>query len=148
MRIDIGTPPWEGLSNFHPYPFIFRDVHFASMEGFLQGLKFPIIAKQDRLSGMVGIKAKRLGQKKKWWLEQVLYWRGEPIDRHSEEYQLLITEAFYAMYSQNAEFRSLLAKTGQATLTHEIGRRDPFRTILTEQEFTGILTALRDKINS
>lgn len=35
---------------------------------------------------LVGKKAKFKGKKKRWWREQKLYWQGNVIDRHGNEY--------------------------------------------------------------
>jgi hypothetical protein len=140
---DIGEGVWEDLSNFTPRNFIFRDLEFASMEGLLQSLKFPLLSKQARLRTLSGIKAKRLGQKKKWYLDHTLYWLDSPISRHSNDYMLLVNEAFDAMYEQNQDYQSLLSKTKGLILIHSHGKSDPNHTILTELEFTNILERLR-----
>jgi hypothetical protein len=140
---DIGEGEWEELSNFTPRKFLFRNFEFASMEGLLQSLKFPLLSKQARLRTLSGIKAKRLGQKKKWYLDQMLYWIDMPISRHSSEYMLLVNEAFDAMYQQNPDYQILLSKTKGLRLIHSHGKSDPNHTILTELEFINILERLR-----
>lgn len=143
--IDIGSQTYPELSNLEPYVFIFRDVECGSMEGLLQALKFANPETQGRVVKLSGIKAKRKGQKKKWWLTKILYWNGEPILRHSEEYQQLITEAYHCLVTQNSMFRRELINTIGLSLTHSIGKSDPNFTILTEQEFIGQLIHLRNK---
>lgn len=142
---DIGEGEWEELSNFTPRPFTFKGYSFASMDGLLQSLKFPLPEKQARVRNMVGIQTKRMGKKKKWYLDQTLYWIDTPIDRHSDTYIQLIHDAFDALFEQNISFRDSLSKTEGYQLVHSKGHSNPQRTILTEQEFVGILERLRNK---
>ncbi len=142
---DIGTGEWGDLSNFTPRPFVFHGYTCSSMEGFLQSLKFPLLEKQSRVRAMSGVQAKRIGKKKKWYLDQTLYWIDKPIDRHSNEYISLVAAAFNSLYQQDANYRYRLRKTRGLNLTHAIGKSDPRKTILTEQEFIQILTYLREK---
>jgi predicted NAD-dependent protein-ADP-ribosyltransferase YbiA (DUF1768 family) len=142
--VDIGEKPWEFLSNFMAYFFVFRGFEISCMEGLIQALKFPLLDKQCRVMTLVGIKAKRKGQKKKWYLDHILYWQGQPIDRFSKEYIDLIEEAFVCMFEQNDKFRQALLATGTKKLIHSHGKSDPRYTVLTEDEFVSILTRLRD----
>jgi len=73
------------------------------------------------------------GKNKNWYVSQTLWWNGQPINRHSEEYQDLLDSA-YAALSQNTSFRkALLSTTG--ILTHSIGKSDESVTVLTKSEF-------------
>lgn len=148
MIADIGEDQWEDLSNFTPRLFVFRGYRFASMEGFLQSLKFPLLEKQARVRGMVGIQAKRIGKKKKWYLDQTLYWLETPIDRHGDTYVELVCQAFDALFEQDESFRHSLSRTKGFTLIHSRGHSDPRRTVLTEQEFVSNLERLRKKIGN
>lgn len=144
QAVDVGESPWEFLSNFTAYAFIFRGFLCASMEGFLQSLKTPLIEKQISMHALVGIKAKRKGQKMKWYLrDHELFWQGVAMDRFSPEYIAFIEEAFVALYEQNETFRQALLATGERPLIHSHGKADPKYTILTEEEFVSILTRLR-----
>lgn len=143
--IDISSTnkyPAGFLSNFTPYTFTFRGIEFTSMESLLQGLKFEGVETQNSVFQRVGVKAKLRGKKRKWYLDQTLYWQGTPIKRDSAEYQSLVKEAFEAL-AQNTDFQKALLATGDKTLYHTIGKTDPTRTILTEEEFCEILTKVR-----
>ncbi|HGW1490568.1 TPA: hypothetical protein ACNPUU_002786 [Escherichia coli] len=146
--IDVGLEPYERLSNFHPYHFLFRGVECGSMEGLLQSLKFPLPEKQMKVAKLVGLKAKRVGKKKKWFIDHKLYWQGEPICRFSEEYKLLLLEAFTALFEQSEQFRTELLKTGTEQLIHSVGKQSEKFTVLTEDEFVSILSELRDRVTS
>jgi len=148
--MDIGsgkTYPANALSNFTPHPFVFDGVECNSMEGFLQSLKFKNPEMQKYVCTLVGKQAKFKGKKKNWYVTQTLWWKGEEIDRHSSKYQRLLMGA-YTELANNPGFRKALLATGKSSLTHSIGKNDPHRTILTTQEFCGILVLLRDKIRS
>lgn len=137
------TYPSNALSNFSPHPFVIEDVECNSMEGFLQSLKFKSIEMQAHVCTLVGMKAKMKGKNKKWWKTQILYWKGKEINRHSQEYQNLLDNAYNAIY-KNSKFKKALEATNESNLTHSIGKSDANRTILTVSEFCGRLLKLRD----
>ena len=91
MDIGSGTGyPSSALSNFAPHSFVIDGVKCASMEGFLQSLKFSNPDMQKEVCKLVGKAAKFKGKKKKWYRTQTLYWQGKEIPRDSEEYQQLL----------------------------------------------------------
>lgn len=144
--MDIGSGmgyPAAALSNFAPHPFEIDGVQCNSMEGFLQSLKFSNPYMQAEICKMVGKRAKFKGKKKKWWKTQTLWWKGIQIKRNSEEYQRLLDRAFYHL-SRNEGFKKALISTGNANLTHSMGKNDPSKTVLTSQEFCSRLTKIRD----
>lgn len=147
--MDIGSGagyPAASLSNFAPHPFVFDGVQVNSMEGFLQSLKFSNPDIQAHVCTLVGKAAKFKGKKKKWYRDQTLYWKGQPIARRSEAYQALLENAYLAMLEQSDSFRRALKATGNATLTHSMGRSKENETVLTEKEFTNLLTYCRSLI--
>lgn len=135
--------PSCALSNFAPHPFEIDGVRCASMEGFLQSLKFEKPHIQENVCGLIGREAKRRGKYKSWHTTQTLWWKGVPYARKSAAYTALIKKAYKAMHTQSDSFRRALAATGDASLTHSIGGRKKAQTILTQSEFCGILTELR-----
>lgn len=146
--MDIGSGqsyPSAALSNFAPHPFIIDGVECASMEGFLQSLKFKNPEMQKYVCTLVGKAAKFKGKDKKWWKEQKLYWQGVEYERESDEYQLLLNRAYNALY-QNSGFQRALEASKPSILTHSIGKTDPSRTVLTQAEFCGRLMKLRSGI--
>lgn len=65
MNIGSGTVfPSANLSNFTPHPFIIDGVECASMEGFLQSLKYDNPEMQEYVCTLVGRQAKFKGKKK------------------------------------------------------------------------------------
>ncbi len=148
--MDIGSSngwPASALSNFAPHPFTIDGVECASMEGFLQSLKFKNPDMQIEVCKLVGKAAKFKGKKKKWWREQTLFWQGQVIKRDSQDYQELLTRAFDKLF-ENEGFQKALKATGNATFTHSMGKNDIHRTVLTEREFISQLNRLRKKITT
>lgn len=126
--------PTSALSNFSPYRFVVDGVECNSMEGFLQSLKYSGAEMQRYICTLVGKQAKSKGAKKNWKTTQTLWWKGCPIHRDSQEYQNLLDAAFTAL-------------SGNATLTHSIGRKKTCDTVLTVSEFCGRLNDLRYNLN-
>ena len=135
--------PSASLSNFSPHPFIFDGVEIASMEGFLQSLKFKNPEMQKYVCTLVGRAAKFKGKDKKWYREQILYWQGKEFKRDSKEYQILLNRAYNALYQQNEGFRKALEASKPGILTHSIGKTKENETVLTQSEFCGRLMKLR-----
>lgn len=147
--IDIyskGEYPANILSNFYPNKFIFDGIECASMEGFLQSLKVKNAKKQEQMCSLIGIEAKKIGKYRFIWkVTGSVYWRGKKYKRDSFEFRDLIKKAYDAMYKENGGFREALLATKGKELKHSIGKHNPRKTILTEEEFVGCLNALRNE---
>lgn len=149
--IDIyskGEYPANVLSNFSPNNFELDGVQCASMEGFLQSLKFLRKKKQQEICKLSGIEAKKAANKFvniSWKLTQTLRWQGKVYKRRSSEYTLLLTRAFDALSTNNA-FCKALAATNNEVLCHSIGKHNYKDTVLTEKEFIEQLYRLRRNI--
>lgn len=148
MDISSGSGyPAASLSNFTPHPFVIDGVECASMEGFLQSLKFKNPDMQIEICKLWGGHAKKRGAKKNkhWKKTQTLYWLGVEIKRDSDEYQALLDRAYNAL-SENTGFQKALLATQNATLTHAMGRNKINETVLTTREFCGRLTDIRARL--
>lgn len=148
LAVDISSReygPAAILSNFTENHFVFDGVECGGMEGFVQALKHEDVEKQKKICALWGVRAKRKG-KGNWKITQTVYWKGRQISRHSDEFQLLVRDAFRAMFEQCPKFREALAATGRKNLYHSMGKADPRDTILTEHEFCSILTDLRNEL--
>lgn len=147
--IDIyskGEYPSDVLSNFSPNSFIFDGVNCASMEGFLQSLKFRNPEKQVKICALAGKTAKDAGAHKFWWkVTGNLYWKGKKLKRESVEFDDLRLEAYKAL-AQNESFCQALKYSKNAVLTHSVGKHNKRKTILTEEEFIGYLEFLRRRL--
>ena len=135
------------LSNFQEYSFIFDGVECASMEGLLQSLKTKSIALQQEICQRSGIPAKNSFKKRwqnvRWKLTGILYWKGKPIRRRSDEYQYFLDRAYDALYT-NPSFVSALVRAEGRKLTHSVGEHSTHKTVLTEYEFLSRLEKYRD----
>ena len=144
--IDIyskGEYPSNVLSNFYPNEFTFDGVKCGSMEGFLQSLKYRNAKKQQKICTLSGKEAKKKGKYKFLWkLTGNIFWQGKKIKRTSNEYKLLIQNAYKAL-SQNQEYINAIKATDNKTLIHSIGSHDERKTILTEEEFINVLNYIR-----
>lgn len=137
--------PANSLSNFACHYFIFDGVQCASMEGFLQSLKHKSPAMQSSVCKLVGMMAKKKGANKPWKRTQTLHWQGVEYGRKSQEYQDLLDRAFDRL-ATNPKFQKALLATGNATLTHTIGKTKKPDTVLTEQEFCSRLMKIRKRL--
>ena len=139
-----GTDDSEGLlSNLATKPFVFRGRYTQTIEGVLQSLKVYDPIEQSQFWSMNGFTAKKAGRVINWYDSQILWWDAKPIDRHGEEYQMLLDELYGQCYAQNSSFRQALADTKQYEFQHTIGSIDKERTILTIDEFISRLEVLR-----
>lgn len=148
--MDIGSGsgyPSAALSNFAPHPFIFDGVECNSMEGLLQSFKFSNPEMQKEVCKLVGKQAKFKGKKKKWFKTQTLYWQGKEFKRDSDEYQRLLDRAYDAL-STNEGFKRALLATGNAILTHSIGKTKQSETVLTRAEFCSRLMTIRERLQN
>jgi len=136
------TYPACALSNFAAHPFEIDGIKCASMEGFLQSLKFKDPHIQKQICCLKGSEAKDAGLDQDWQSKQTLYWKNQPLDRHSQNYQLLIDRAYAEMASVKSFQQALLASKNHI-FTHIIGESDPYKTILTERELCDRLNSLR-----
>ena len=138
-----GLYPSNVLSNLCSNGFRLDGMVCGSMEGFLQSLKRKELDKQRQICSMRGGNARKMSVTS-WQTDQVIWWKGQAIDRQSEEYQRLIRRAYQAMFEQSERFRAALMQTRGITLVHTSGEPSPYKTILTPSEFCGILMDMRD----
>ena len=142
-----GSYPSNALSNFAAHEFVIDGVRCASMEGFLQSLKFANPEMQEHICTLIGFGAKKAGQDKDWKKHQILYWRGQKIPRRSQAYQDLLDRAYRELF-KNEGFRNALRAAGNATFTHSCGKRKEGETVLTIREFCHRLNWLRGMLPS
>lgn len=147
--MDVGSRnayPAGALSNFSAFSFSIDGIDCASMEGFLQSLKYENLNSQEATCKLVGFAAKKKGSSRTayWQQRQTLWWRGVAYPRKSKEYQILLNRAYNCLYIQNEKFRKTLSDAKSAIFTHSIGRSNEKETILTEREFCNRLQYLKD----
>ena len=135
--------PSNVLSNLCSNGFKFDGMLCGSMEGFLHSLKQKDINKQRQICSMKGKNAKKMTTNA-WQCDQIVWWKGNAIDRQSEDFIKLVRAAYQCMFEQSERFRMALMETRGMTLYHSRGESNPYKTILTEQEFCGVLAEIRD----
>ncbi len=138
-----GLYPSNVLSNLCSNGFRFDGMLCGSMEGFLQSLKYKDRDKQRQICSMKGGNARKRSVTS-WQTDQIVWWKGTPIDRQGADFRFLVKQAYQAMFEQSQRFRDALMQTRGMRLIHTIGESNPYKTILTAQEFCGILTEIRD----
>lgn len=138
-----GLYPSNVLSNLCSNRFVFDGIICGSMEGFLQSLKQKDPDKQRQICSMKGGNARKKSVTS-WQTKQILWWRGREINRQSDEFRLLVEDAYEDMFFQNERFRTALMQTRGMKLAHTTGEENPYKTILTPAEFCGILEQIRE----
>ena len=138
-----GLYPSNVLSNLCSNGFRFDGMVCGSMEGFLQSLKRKELDKQRQICSMRGGNARKMSVAS-WQTDQIVWWKGQAIDRQGEAYQQLIRRAYQAMFEQSERFRAALMQTRGITLVHTSGEPSSFKTILTPAEFCGLLMDMRE----
>lgn len=139
-----GQYPSNVLSNLCSNGFRFDGMVCGSMEGFLQSLKQQDLEKQRSICSMKGGNARKRSVTS-WQTDQIVWWKGRAINRQSEEFAILVREAYQAMFDQNERFRTALMQTRGMNLSHTDGEDNPYKTILTPKEFCGMLENLREQ---
>ena len=138
-----GLYPSSVLSNLCSNGFRFDGRVCGSMEGFLQSLKYQDVDKQRQICSMKGGNARKRSVTS-WQTDQIVWWKGCPVDRQGQEYQELLRRAYQAMFDQSQRFRDALMQTRGMNLVHTLGNDDAYRTILTAHELCAILTEMRE----
>lgn len=132
------------LSNLCNYEFELDGIFLASMEGFLQSIKFKDDAEAAPLRQMYGVKAFRAGQTgNAWKIGQILWWNGKGYLRSSKEYAMLLERAYNALIEHNDIFRTALRLSIPYELRHDFGKTDMSDSVLTRTEYIYNLYRLR-----
>lgn len=146
LNISAVSDDWRGvaLSNFVLSPFVLDGRLFASVEGFIQGIKFPEHdPRRERAFTLSAWDAKKLGGEAS--LDGV-YWQGERLPYGAERHHGLIEAAIRARILQSEGLRQALISTRGLTLVHETGAPDSPKTSLPTPVFCRIMNDLRDEL--
>ncbi|PWL60354.1 MAG: hypothetical protein DBY35_08580 [Bacteroidales bacterium] len=131
------------LSNFCNNDFCYDGVQCKCMAAFLQSLKYKDEKQQRDICFTFGDCVSKYSNAD-WQKDQIVWWKGLPMDRQSPEYLDFVNEAYQSMFLWCGRFRNALMETEGKQLLYDSGRKDPYKTILTDQEFCKILTDLRE----
>ena len=147
------------LSNLFPHKFTLKEwpeLHFESMEAFLRVLCCEndrnLIREIHTLYGTDAVRVKTALPD--WTIKQQLNWKGQIIDRESEEYKKLLEDAFDSLFDCSPLFRIALGRTffvdgddlKRKKLIHTMGKNNPKETLLTQSEFISLLNRERDRL--
>lgn len=138
-----GRHPEDILSNLCGNDFCYDGVQCGCMESFLQSLKYNDVNVQTRICLEKADYVKKYDAPD-WQQDQILWWKGQPLDRHSTQYTEFIYSAYESMYLWCGRFRDALMKTVGKQLLFDSGKFNPKETVLTDSEFCSVLTKLRD----
>lgn len=135
------------LSNFANRPFRIGGDMFASVEGFIQGIKFP-----QKLMEVDDLRYRAFastGNYAKSWAKLTLYryvwWNGGELEYGSDAHHQLIESAIRAKFEQNPDCMEALLSTSEFALTHDTGGPESPDTSLPAKLFCEILTKIRDE---
>lgn len=145
LNIGSKTDDWRArrLSNFSADPFVLDEIHFASVEGFIQGTKFPEDdPRRERAFQSIGKEAKRFGRGAE---RKFVWWQGQLISYGSLEHHRFIERAIRAKFKQSPETLRALLATKDMTLTHDLGHPESLNTSLPAKVFCDILTRIREE---
>ena len=132
------------LSNFANYPFVIEKQHCASVEGFIQAIKYPHgSVERWRTFLQSGKTAKEASLPSP---QSHIWWRGKQVAYGSEQHHALIERAIVQKCMQNEICMRALLNTDDLTLLHDTGARESPHTSLPASTFCDILTKLRTKL--
>ena len=147
INVSSTSTDWRGLalSNFGLSPFVFDGMLFASVEGFIQGIKFPEgDPRRNSAFASSGWDAKRLGDTAD---RSGAYWGGVCVPYGSPEHHRLIERAMRARIAQSPGLQEALRSTAGATLVHKVGTgAESSTTSLPASVFCRILTEIRAEL--
>lgn len=118
-------PRFAAISNLARTPFALDNEHYASIEGFWQGLKTTDPAQRRSIAKLAGAEAKERGNA--FGQPAEFDYGGAGIVAGSPEHWALMRRACEAKFTQNHDAHAALLATGERWLTHKV-RRDS-RTI-------------------
>jgi predicted NAD-dependent protein-ADP-ribosyltransferase YbiA (DUF1768 family) len=145
LNIESKSPDWRArrLSNFSADPFSLDNTSLASVEGFIQGIKFPENdERRKKAFSSSGKEAKKIGEGVQG---EFVWWQGEAISFRSREHFGLIEKAIRAKFDQNPEAESALLATKGLDLIHELEEPESPTTSLPKEVFIEILTRIREE---
>lgn len=147
LNVSGTSTDWRGiaLSNFLLSPFVLDDILFASVEGFIQGIKFPEGDPRRAVAFCSsGWEAKNLASQAD---RSAVYWAGAPIPYGSAEHHQIIGRAIRARIEQSIGLQKALMSTDGLTLIHDTGSEpESSTTSLPATVFCRIVTDLREEL--
>lgn len=146
LNVSSKSTDWraEALSNFPAFPFVLDGVTIASVEGFIQGTKFPPEHPTREIAFLsAGGYAKKLGAEAE---QKFVWWNEEVIPYGSTAHHKLIERAIRAKFEQNADAMDALLATAGMQITHDLGIPESPTTSLPAVVFCDILIMIREEV--
>lgn len=144
INIAYTSDDWRGiaLSNFSLSPFLLDDMLLASVEGFIQGIKFPEgHPARAQAFASTAWQAKDCGHGAH---KDVVHWHDRRIPFGSADHHRLVERALRAKFAQNQGLRHVLKTTQGLEILHQTGEgAEPALTSIPAAEFCRILTDIR-----
>jgi len=142
--------PYGMLDPSAPVRFEIDGVECASLDGFVESLKFSTVKEQKNITKRVGNDAKKNSAIKDFFphnktADRMLHWQGESFKRNSKTFDKLIARAFREM-AKNPRYQAALLLTQDVTFTHSKGKANKKDTVLTKKELIDNLTELRAEL--
>ena len=132
------------LSNFSNTPLFLGNEYFASVEGFIQGIKYHgDCTERWRAFMSVGIRAKKMSP---LVAQTFVWWQAKQIPYGGHDHAKLITKALNNKFMQNKDCCDALIATGALVLTHDTGMPESPHTSLPSVVFCNFLTQLRKRL--
>ena len=137
-------PRGKALSNFSAHSFEVDGVQFATVEAFLQGIKFPEDdPRRAEVFAMSGYLAWKMRVHSK---AEYVWWNGERIVYNSKAHAALLKRAIEAKFAQNPDALEALKNTRGLEIIHDTGGSgESDKTSLRAVVFCQILTDIRDR---
>jgi predicted NAD-dependent protein-ADP-ribosyltransferase YbiA (DUF1768 family) len=148
INVSSGAPEAEArrLSNFSEDHFVLDGKNIVSVEGFIQGTKFPVRDTRRCIAfSLAGMDAKNLSEEAAEFGNKLIWWNGEEIEYGSVEHHNLIERAMRAKFEQNPGAMKALISTKGKEITHELGGIENPNTSLPKEVFCEILTRIREE---
>jgi predicted NAD-dependent protein-ADP-ribosyltransferase YbiA (DUF1768 family) len=147
LNVSSASTDWRGLalSNFGLSPFVLDGMLFASVEGFIQGIKFPEgDPKREAAFASSGWPVKHLGDTAD---HSGAYWGGVCLPYGSPDHHRLIERAIRARIAQSKGLQETLKSTADTILIHDTGASAASPTTsLPASVFCRILTEIRAEL--
>jgi len=147
LNVSSTSTDWRGLalSNFGLSPFVLDGVLLASVEGFIQGIKFPEgDPKREAAFASSGWPAKQFGDTAD---RSGVYWGGVCLPYASPDHHRLIERAMRARIAQSEGLQEALKSTAHVALIHDTGAgTESPTTSLPASVFCRILTEIRAEL--
>lgn len=145
LNVNSASSDWRAyaLANFPLFPFLLDGATIASVEGFVQGIKFPegdpirelAFLSHSLAAKQCGVDAKRVS----------VWWNGRTIPYGSAEHHKQIGRAIRAKFQCNRGAQLALQATRGLKLIHDLGPESP-TTSLPGTVFCRILDELREEL--